>query len=336
VGRTFTLQTDFVMKRVQSSTAQPTTRFLAEHVKRLYANLPGAARGEEEPIHQVRVASRRLRVAFPVAARKPGGRRVLRAFRRLRALTRIAGEGRDLDICANILMETLGGFPNLPAVGLRRAKPASADAIMAEKMTQAGLAAAVATLIGRRLRTARLRAHHRLVESLAGEDVTKLRAILDEIVARGGVKSEDARVILAGNLRREARRALAELEALGKRYDPTALHALRRRIRWLRYFAELDRAFFRGKAANIKDLKNLQETLGQLHDALVFADWIAPIATSWETQGAPDQAEATRAFMSRLHDRARTQHRRFLASRPEACLTAMLKRSTVLLKSTAR
>lgn len=297
------------MRKPKLTTAQPTTLFLTEHVRRLYANLPGAARGEEEPIHQVRVASRRLRVALPVAAQKPTGRRVLRAVRRLRALTRMAGEGRDLDICASILAE------ELPRVGFPHA---------------------VASMLASRLRTARLRAHRHLVESLASQDLSKLRAKLDAIVARGGAKRDDAGTILGAQVRREARRALAELGALGKRFDPKALHALRRRIRWLRYFAELDRAFFRGKVANIKGLKGHQEILGQLHDALVFADWIAPMAMSWEKQGAPDLAEAARAFMARLHNRARTRHRKFLASQPRASLNLMLKRGTDLLKSTAR
>lgn len=309
VGEAFTLQTDRDVKKPELTTVQPTSRFLAEQVRRLYANLPGAVRGEEEPLHQVRGASRRLRVALPVAARKPTGRRVLRSVSRLRALTRMAGEGRDLDICASI---------------------------WAEELPRAGLSHAVASMLGRRLRTARLRAHDRLVEGLAGQDVSKLRAKLDAIVTRGGAKSDDARTILATQVRREAHRALAELGAIGKRFEPAALHALRRRIRWLRYFAELDRAFFRGKAASVNDLKDHQEALGQLHDALVLTDWIAPIATSWENRGARDQAEAARAFMVRLHNRARTQHRRFLASQPRASLKAMLKRSSVLFKATAR
>lgn len=291
------------------TTTQPTARFLTEHVRRLYANLSGAARGEEVPIHQVRVASRRLRVALPIAARRPTGRRVLRAARGFRALARIAGEGRDLDICANIL---------------------------AEELSQAGLPHAVATMLERRLRIARLRAHHRLVEGLASAEATKLLTKLDAIVARGGAKSDDTKTVLAAHMRREARRALAELGALGKRFDPTALHTLRRRIRWLRYLAEIDQALFRGKATSIKGLKDLQEILGRLHDALVFAEWIAPMATSWERRGAPDRAAAARSFMERLHLRARAQHRRFLASQPRASLRGMLRRSAVLLKASAR
>jgi len=61
------------VKRRKQQSEQPTTQFLREHVQRLFANLPGAQAGKEEPIHQIRVASRRLRVALPVAAQDRRG-----------------------------------------------------------------------------------------------------------------------------------------------------------------------------------------------------------------------------------------------------------------------
>jgi len=44
------------VKRRKQQSEQPTTQFLREHVQRLFANLPGAQAGKEEPIHQIRVA----------------------------------------------------------------------------------------------------------------------------------------------------------------------------------------------------------------------------------------------------------------------------------------
>ena len=96
----FLFQTGRAVKPHPQKSEQPTTRFLREHVQRLFANLPGAKAGQEEPIHQIRVASRRLRVALPVAARKPAGRRVRRSSSACVTLTRLAGQGRDLDVGA--------------------------------------------------------------------------------------------------------------------------------------------------------------------------------------------------------------------------------------------
>ena len=72
----------------------PTDRaeaLLRERVRRLFREFPGALAGDEEPVHQVRVAGRRLRVALPLLAHKAGGRRVKRARRILGDLTRAAG-----------------------------------------------------------------------------------------------------------------------------------------------------------------------------------------------------------------------------------------------------
>jgi len=50
-----------------------------------------------------------------------------------------------------------------------------------------------------------------------------------------------------------------------------ALHALRRRCRWLRYAAELDRALFGGRASAVQCFKDLQDILGSFTMPLVLA-----------------------------------------------------------------
>ena len=52
---------------------------------------------------------RRLRVALPLLARKPQGRRVKRGRRIMRALTRSAGTSRDLDVGVGLFEERLRG-----------------------------------------------------------------------------------------------------------------------------------------------------------------------------------------------------------------------------------
>jgi hypothetical protein len=74
------------------------TDLLRTRVKELFRHLPKGLAGDQEAIHQMRVAGRRLQVALPLLAKKPEGRRVRRSLEVLRELTRTAGGSRDLDV----------------------------------------------------------------------------------------------------------------------------------------------------------------------------------------------------------------------------------------------
>jgi CHAD domain-containing protein len=80
---------------------------LQDRVKRVFRELPGAVAGQEEPVHQVRVAGRRLRVALPLLARKGSGRVVRRALKVLRSLVRTVGKGRDMDVIVGLYEDRL-------------------------------------------------------------------------------------------------------------------------------------------------------------------------------------------------------------------------------------
>lgn len=267
----------------------PTTRFLREQGQRLFDNLPGAQAGQEEPIHQIRVASRRLRVALPVVAHKPAGRRVQRTLKRLRALTRLAGQGRDFDVCA---------------------------ALFDQQANRARVAPLVVGLLRDRLQAARQDAHRTLAGALADFDATRLREDLGILVARGGVGLKEARARLGNARQRRSQAVRQELRALGVHFAPMALHAIRRRCRWLRYAGEVGCALFGRGTAAVKRLKDVQDLLGQLHDAFVLAEWIAREARRWETQGNPTRAVAARVVGACLRARAQALHRRFLRDRP--------------------
>jgi CHAD domain-containing protein len=297
-----------LVKRQEQQSGQPTTQFLREHVQRLFANLPGAQAGKEEPIHQIRVASRRLRVALPVAAQRPAGRRVRRSLKHLRALTRLAGQGRDLDVSVALF-------------------DAEAPRVKAPPMA--------VRLLRSRLETARDHAHAGLVKALADFDATRLHEDLDLLIARGGADSGEAALRLAEARRRHARVALDELRALGRHFAPMALHAIRRHCRWLRYAAELDRALFGGRASAVRRFKDLQEILGKLHDAFVLAEWIAREAASWEARGKAAHAAAARVVAAHFRDRAQALHRRFLRANTADWLDSALRRNAALLKHAA-
>src|SRR5206468_7819588 len=80
---------------------------LKQRIRSVFKHLPKGLAGDEHAIHQMRVAGRRLRVALPLFARKPGGRRVRRALAVLRALTRTAGASRDLDVSLELFLQRL-------------------------------------------------------------------------------------------------------------------------------------------------------------------------------------------------------------------------------------
>jgi CHAD domain-containing protein len=95
-----------------------------------------------------------------------------------------------------------------------------------------------------------------------------------------------------------------------------ALHAIRRRCRWLRYASELECALFGRGAIAVKRFKAVQDLLGQLHDAFVLAEWISREARSWESQGKAARAAAARVVGACFRARAQALHRRFLRDRP--------------------
>jgi CHAD domain-containing protein len=309
VSRRFSFQTGRAVKPRRQKSEPPTTTLLREQVQRLFANLPGAQAGQEEPIHQIRVAARRLRVALPVAARKPAARRVRRSLNRLRALTRLAGQGRDFDVGA---------------------------ALFDREAPKAKVAPIVVRLLHDRLAATRTRAHKKLAKALAEFDGTRLREDLDILTTRGGVDSGEAALRLVGARRKRAQMASEELRALGRNFAPMALHAIRRHCRWLRYAAELDRALFGARASAVRRFKNLQDILGQLHDAFVLAEWIVREAASWETQGKHSRAAATRAVSARLRDRAQALHHHFLRINTDDLLESALRRNAALLKQAAQ
>jgi hypothetical protein len=94
---------------------------------------------------------------------------------------------------------------------------------------------------------------------------------------------------------------LAELEEIGDRLDPTALHVLRRRARRLRYASELSDAI-RGEDSGAPALwKQLQDRIGTLHDRHVLAGWLQAQADAAAArgQGGSRRSPAPDDFSSR-------------------------------------
>jgi CHAD domain-containing protein len=250
--------------------------------------LPPALAGEEEAVHQMRVAGRRLGVALALLARKPKGRRVRRALRVLRKLTRAAGASRDLDVCFDLF---------------------------GERVKSLGAPTQERTVLGRRLLAARRRSRARMVEALLDLEIARLRRDLRSILSHraddpfrivGRVR--DARDVEGGAL-------LAGFEAIGDRYDPDGLHRLRGRARRLRYAAEVSDAL-RGQDSEAPTLlKKVQEQVGLVHDNHVLAAWLEAQAgvAARKNESLVMEAHAQAAFFG---EAGRACHRAFLEQGP--------------------
>jgi CHAD domain-containing protein len=259
-------------------------------VRTVFKQLPKGLAGDEEAIHQMRVSGRRLRVALPLLARKPKGRRVRRALRALRTMTRAAGASRDLDVGLDLLM-----------AHLRELGPPSAEQVA----------------LRRRLGRARARSRARMAEALMDLDIAGLRRDLRKVVAR---KADDLFAIL-GRVRsardEEGQALIAGFAAVGDRYEPDTLHALRRRARRLRYTAEVADHLLRDEPSEAPALfKSLQEQVGNLHDVHVLARWLEAQGNAAQKRGRPAEAEAAFALQATFDARGHELHARLLEGRP--------------------
>jgi CHAD domain-containing protein len=279
------------MKRNGNPVADPTTRLLKERIARLYQHLPQAVAGAEEPLHQMRVAARRLRVALPLLARKPEGKRVKRASRLLRDLTRGGGGSRDLDVITALFDERVKATPTPE---LRR--------------------------LARDLHAARGRARRRLSGALFDLDIARLRRDLEAIGARRGEPVFTTFGRLRDGAARERADILSALDAVGERFEPAELHGVRIRFRRLRYTAEVMDAL-RGRESEAPQIfRRVQEAVGRLHDHWVLAAWLEAKAARALAAGRAELAAAAQREREAALVAAREQHREFLALDPRGLL----------------
>jgi CHAD domain-containing protein len=270
----------------------------------LFRHFPGALGGDEEAVHQLRVSSRRLRVALSLLADKPEGRRAGRARRLLRQLTRTAGSSRDLDVLFDCYREHLKGLP-----------------IRTPEQNR----------LRHRLADARRRGRARMVEGLLDLPIARLRADLQALIQRGGSALAMVDQRCSALCDREGRALTEGFSALGAGLDPDALHALRRRARRLRYGVEIAQEVLGEASGAAKPWKTLQDLVGSFHDHHVLAQWLEAQAAADEKRGKPVLATAARAEAAWAHSTEVRLHDELLASRPGAIVVrglSLLRRAS--------
>jgi CHAD domain-containing protein len=223
-----------------------------EQARRMLVHDPGTRLGEEiEDLHQLRVATRRLRaflrVARPIV--ESGWAEELRA--ELAWLGSSLGPARDLDVL----------------VGRLRADAAELD-------RDADTGRRIADFLDRE----RARARDDVLEALSSERYLELLERLDGIPVDGvpaGVESSTLRRLAAGELRRAGRTA-ARLPA-----DPSdgELHGLRIRAKRVRYALELaDHELGKRGRRAVTAAKALQDVLGVHQDGVVAEERLRELA----------------------------------------------------------
>lgn len=273
-----------------TSTPDRATPLLRARLRTLSRHLPQALGGVEEEIHQMRVAGRRLRVALPLLATKPHGRRVRRALSILKELTRGGGLSRDLDVGLALLEERLRS--------------------LADPSRERGI-------LRRRLRSARTRSRTTMADVLLDLNISKLRRHLRAIVSRraDGIFTV---ILRLRAVREDAESFVEDLRLEAGRYDPEALHRLRRRTRRLRYCLEVGDALRGQESEGPVLMKQLQDLLGLSHDAHVLAGWLERQAASAEAAGDATLAEEARSLQGFFLDRSHEHHRAFVEADPPA------------------
>ncbi len=239
---------------------------IAKSHARLLANEPGVWKGDDdEAVHQARVATRRLRADLRTFEPFLDAQWANELRAELRWVAADLGAVRDLDVLRARLHEHAGRLPAEHADAARRAL--------------------------RRLDADREAARTHLLASMRQARYAQLRASLDGAAAAPRLTRaarKRATRALPPRVRRRWKKLRRAVHALDERPRAEELHGIRIQAKKARYAAEACTPVF-GRAARqfAARMAELQDVLGEHHDACVAHDWLAKTA---------DQCTETEAF----------------------------------------
>jgi triphosphatase len=217
---------------------------------------PSAAtnRDDPEPVHQMRVAVRRLRSAIKVFRRAVRSPEVDAADAGLKALAARLGPTRDWDVFVTETFATVAeAFP-----GDKHLKRLLAAAERRRRTCHSELRAFLTSIDFHRLgiELACLAGGTEWQETLGEAEKAELALSLEQFAAR----------VLDRRLKR-----LVQVETALSELEPSELHSVRLVAKRLRYAAEIFAPLFPAKAANryLRRLSDLQDRLGMLNDVSV-------------------------------------------------------------------
>jgi CHAD domain-containing protein len=270
---------------------------IAFHFRVLTAQVPAAMSGDTEPVHQVRVATRRLRAAIHLFAPYISAMKPKDIDERLKWIGGQAGAVRDLDVLAKTTQRRARKLDPLIAKDL---DPLFEEIRASRKRAAASLAAA---LTSRRYKSLLARLSEPIAITAEGD------------VAFGAIAGELFAPMLKSTLRAGAKMHEAP--------TPEDLHRLRKRAKRARYALETMLGISEKQLRDLLDhLEKLQELLGRYHDAVVAVKWIKDFANSRELPlnvafGCGALAESLQRRERKLKRRGLKEWRRFTQTEPE-------------------
>lgn len=267
-------------------------RYLRKQLKRLQREMVGVrANGNIEPVHQCRVATRRLRAALALFEQTFPAKRLRRWNKPIKRLTQGLGEARDLDVQIEHLQ---GRKQTVDDPAVARGLGHLIDELIEQR-------AAIQPQVLRELTRFR-----------SDKSVARMRRYLKKLGSTGPGKPPRRH---RKSLRRWLHRCLAErLEALYG-YEPCLSdpnnqdqhHRMRVAAKKLRYTLEIGKPLItRRSAAHLDTIKQVQTMLGDIHDHDIWVDRL-----SERCDGTPesDWHADLLAAMKYLIDQHRTERR---------------------------
>lgn len=246
------------------------------------AEASAASGGDADAVHDMRVASRRLRAALDVLGALYPRKRAAAWERTARSVTRALGRVRDADVF----------IAEFAAMRRHAATPAERVAL--------------AYIIGRR-QGERTRDLARMRRTVSGLDLPRMRSAF-RAFARAPRDTAASRVPLAALAREQVTVRLEAAISLAAAAQPAAAadaqHRLRIALKRLRYSVETLRpALGPGCTDVLATLKRLQDALGELHDRDLFLVAVRAIAAD----GDAASAGVTRAALAAVTRRLRAE-----------------------------
>ena len=271
---------------MSSRTPKLTSSLLTRRVRALHRYLPSAAAGDDHGVHQARVASRRLREAVPVLACRLKGSKAGKANRKIRRLTRVLGEVRELDVTLHLLDE-LSSSDELSKAALQDVRLH----VMAERAEK----------------------REAMLSKLGEVNGAKLDQRLHSVSEAVALDDEQTwRQELGRRLLKRAKRLATAVNQAGQLYAPEHLHQVRITAKKLRYGLEL--AADGGlPAANslVRTLKRTQDNLGRLHDLQILQAHVAAVQAAPAGRASPH--EGLGAIAGRIEEQCRRLHGKYVA-----------------------
>lgn len=263
---------------------------IQKRLRTLESSSAAARTGEDvEALHDLRVASRRLRATVTLFADLLPGKRVKRSGKLLRKLTKLLGAPREWDVHAETLAR------------LHAATPHDGERAATEHLLE---------LVDAR------RGHERaeMTRKLGEIDLDKISRDmrwLSDHVATVGLPADLPHAAF-DVLQPLAREAFSGIARLRERERPDDLHALRIQCKHLRYALELlEPAFCDGHAKLLSRCRQLQEVLGRHHDLVMLEELITRTLGRLSEHGRTALAEGLLGPLERLRSERREQYVEF-------------------------